>query len=68
MTRNSIEETIPPYHDTIKWAKQLVHGLTDYKLDTLLEFYHIPNDNRHNAIEDCRLLSKVLERMFLPSE
>jgi CRISPR-associated protein Cas2 len=68
MARNNIERTIPPYRDTIKWAKQLIHGLADYRLDSLLKFYNISSENRHNAVNDCRLLSKVLERMFLQTE
>jgi CRISPR-associated protein Cas2 len=68
MTRNSNERTIPPYHDTVKWAKQLERGLADYRLDTLLKFYNISNENRHNAINDCRLLYKVIERMFSVNE
>jgi CRISPR-associated protein Cas2 len=63
--RQDIEFNIPHYHDTVKWAKQIVRGLTNYKLDTLQRHFGIPEvKNRHRAIDDCHLLYAVLERMF----
>ncbi|MDE7314604.1 MAG: 3'-5' exonuclease [Mucispirillum sp.] len=60
-----------PFHysiDTVKLAKKAVPGLTAYKLDNLIDYFHIdislPESDRHRALFDALNTAIVLTECF----
>lgn len=53
--------------DTLTLAKRLIHGLPNYKLQTLSEHFGIKQDERHRSMSDCEtvwiLYKKLLNLM-----
>lgn len=51
--------------DTLSLAQQLVKGIENYKLETLLRHFNLPCSSLHRSLPDCRatllLLSKLIE-------
>jgi CRISPR-associated protein Cas2 len=62
--RSEIDFEVTKYYDTIKWAKKILPDLHGYKMDIILDYYSIEKEERHTALGDCRLLIKIIERMF----
>jgi DNA polymerase III epsilon subunit family exonuclease len=62
--RTEIAFEVTKYYDTIKWAKKILPDLPGYKMDIILEYYSIEKEERHTAIGDCRLLIKMIDKMF----
>lgn len=48
--------------DTIKTAKKVLEDVRDYKLETLASYFGL-GKQRHRALDDCRLLFNVYEKM-----
>lgn len=50
--------------DTIPFAKHLIPGLPNYKLDTLLAHFSIPHPaDRHRALADVEVTAQVFSRL-----
>jgi CRISPR-associated protein Cas2 len=62
--RSEITFEVTKYFDTIKWAKKILPNLHGYKMDIILDYYSIEKEERHTALGDCRLLIKMIDKMF----
>lgn len=45
--------------DTLTMARQCVHDVSDYKLETLAKHFSIDTDGHHRALNDCRITHRV---------
>ncbi len=49
--------------DTLQIARKKVRGLSNYKLDTLGEYFNLDVSGAHRALKDCHLTYAVLEKL-----
>lgn len=49
--------------DVIIAARKCIKGLDNYKLDTIASHFGIKNNQRHRAIEDCKLLYEIYNKL-----
>lgn len=61
--RNSLELPSWKYFDTLKWARRYLKQLPRHSLQVLREFYQIPPNNAHRALDDVIVLHQVFTYM-----
>jgi CRISPR-associated endoribonuclease Cas2, subtype I-E/ECOLI len=49
--------------DVLKTAKKKVFEVSNYKLDTLLNYFEINSNARHHAVDDCIITMKLFEKL-----
>jgi DNA polymerase III alpha subunit (gram-positive type) len=57
---------IPPvndFTDTLAMAKRRVEEVSNYKLETLAEYFHLECSGRHRALADCELTMQLFEQL-----
>jgi DNA polymerase-3 subunit alpha (Gram-positive type) len=59
---------LPPpanrWNDTIKLAKRLLRGVTNYKLATLTARFGIKSENPHRSLSDCESTRRLYEKLL----
>lgn len=53
LKRYSIDALPAYYIDTLLLSKNLIYDVSDYKLNTLCDYFNIELHNHHNALDDC---------------
>lgn len=49
--------------DLLSTARRTVYGLENYKLATLAEYFSLPYQTKHRALEDCRLVYQLYYKL-----
>ena len=62
LKRYSINQPIFDCRCTLKMARNLI-DLPNYKLSTLAQFFNIPQNNYHNALEDAYVCGEVFKKL-----
>ena len=52
------------YIDTFSLAKKLVKGVKNYKLKTLLEWFHIETESEHRSLADCKATKLLYDELI----
>lgn len=50
--------------DTLPLARKALPGLSNYKLSTICDFYHVDASNAHRALDDCYLCNECYRRFL----
>lgn len=58
-----LEQLSNPCVDTLHLAKRKVDGILDYKLGTLADYFSIPIEELHRALQDCYVTYYVYEKL-----
>lgn len=54
--------------DTLDMAKKQISDIESYKLNSLVQYFCIVDEQSHRAIDDCRLAAKVYEKLKAKNE
>lgn len=49
--------------DTLTFARRRLQGISDYRLETLADYFEIKPERFHRALEDCRTTFQIYEKL-----
>lgn len=52
------------YLDTLKISKEMIKGLSSYKLESLANFFNVDYNGAHRAIKDCEITLDVYNNLM----
>lgn len=58
-----ITPPVNDFTDTLTMARRKVDDISNYKLETLGEYFHLKYSNRHRALPDCELTMQLFEQL-----
>jgi CRISPR-associated protein Cas2 len=55
--------SVNDFTDTLAMAKRRVEEVSNYRLETLAEYFHLDCSGHHRALADCELTVQLFEQL-----